>query len=284
MYRQYGIPVRAFPGPAYRSRVLSRTNKWRQAILFPRSSAVPLDFAQDLWAWDVTRYESVPAIRDARARAGLPTDDAAVLADATRDLVLDVIDAAGGMEWAYELPTQSMAEAQTEYDAYVRATSAAAGDGLWSKPQVEQAAYALDAMLAWARSLGDRLRRKPVVTGYRRDQWLVPSLAPGSWKDAIVAARGQLLQSGLAEVEHLANLGLHMQSDRGGTKSADIESGRLVLRFPDPALARVDHRYQLTHTQRRNAETFAADLMGAVGRFMEQLVAALRAHPPTTGT
>jgi hypothetical protein len=78
-----------------------------------------LDFGAELWKWDVSLYESEDGIRTALARAGRPFDDESILFDATRSLLGDVVEAAGGVESAHGRFTRSVASAQQRYEIWV---------------------------------------------------------------------------------------------------------------------------------------------------------------------
>src|SRR5260370_13654575 len=75
---------------------------WIRRITWGEGRSVPLDWGMELWKWDVSLYESVDGIRAALTRAGKSADDDSILFEATHSLVLDVIDAAGGVEQAQQ--------------------------------------------------------------------------------------------------------------------------------------------------------------------------------------
>ena len=62
--------------------------------------------------WDISRYESAEAIAAALRRAGHMFDDELIVFYATHTLLLDVVDAAGGVERSHEQLHQAIARVQ----------------------------------------------------------------------------------------------------------------------------------------------------------------------------
>jgi hypothetical protein len=233
----------------------------------------------ELWKWDVSLYESRDGIVAALRRAGRPFDDDSILFEATRSLLRDVVDAAGGVERSHARLHQAMALAQ---EIWVRWCSEQGempdGTGM-SDPSVEDAWYAVEELLVWARTLDDRLRRPAMAKRYP-DQGLVLALAGGPRRNAVIRARARLRSAGVKEARYLSGLNLHMQSIRAGSKGGTLRLGRIVLPFPDRVSAPVGHRWELTYRDNRDAVSFADDLMAAVERFMDELISAFEQHLP----
>jgi len=253
---------------------------WTRRISFPADRSVSLDWGAELWKWDTTLYDSVPAITEVLRRNGRDFDDDSVLADVTSTLIFDVVDAAGGVEGAFVRLEASLAEAQAILGRLSSTNRETDGAHLGGA-SVEDAWYALEEMLTWARTLDDRLQRESLKKreGYR-NQGLVPALAEGQLRGAAVNARARLRQSAFGEARFLAGLNLHMQSSQSGTKLGLVREGRVVLRFPDRVTQAVSHRFQLTYRDGRDGEAFARTLMAAVERFMEDLIQALTMYGP----
>ncbi|MGV9368018.1 hypothetical protein [Amycolatopsis sp. NPDC003731] len=255
--------------------------QWTKRIMWGEGRTAPLDFGMELWKWDVSLYESADGIRAALVRAGQPVDDDAIIYEATRSLLADVVDAAGGAEQAHQRFQDAVRAIGAQLAQWTESNSSTLTDGMGlGDPTVEAAWYALEEFLVWSRVLSDRLKRKPVIRAYRADQGLIPALADGPRRDALVAARGHLLQSGVEEATNLSNLSLHMQSSQAGSKIGRVRSGEIVLPFPDHVTTRIGHRWQLTYDDGRDAVTFADTLMRAIDRFMEETIAALETHVP----
>lgn len=262
-----------------------------QENCFPRGRpASAAGVGAELWKSDVSFYESADTIAAALARAGKPADDDSVLYRATSSLLRDVIDAAGGVEQSHVRLRGAIACAQDKYDRWSEDFNVPPDStvGL-NDDATEDAWYALEELMIWGRTLDERLRRQSLDRArYPAGQGLIPALAEGARRDAVVNARSRLLAAGLKEARLLAGLNLHMQSLEGGSKGARVRSGRVVLPFPDLVSARVGHRSQLTFNDNRDGLSFADKLMAAVEQFMEDLIYALAAHIPerfkATGT
>lgn len=254
---------------------------WFKRINWGEGRTVSLDFGKELWNWDVLLYESAEGIRTSQIRAGVVPDNNSILFEATRSLVLDVVDAAGGVEQAHERFRKAVEAVRETYLRWSAANPAlfTEGGGM-SDPTVEAAWYALEELLIWARVLDDRLKRRPVQRGQRADQGLIPALADHPRRDAVIAARSRLLNAGLNEASLLSNLSLHMQSSQAGSKRGIIQAGDVVLPFPDRVTKPVSHRWELTYDDRRDAVLFAGSLMVAVEQFMDETIVAFETHLP----
>ncbi|MFI5898446.1 hypothetical protein ACIA5D_51110 [Actinoplanes sp. NPDC051513] len=248
---------------------------------FSPGSSAPLEFGAELWRWDISLYQSAPGVAAALQRAGRDIDDDSIIYRATRTLASDVIDAGGGAESAYERFKRSMSDAYSTYLDWLK-TAPAPPEGVsasWALPELEEAWYAIEDLLAWVRRLEERLERSP-RGGPSEKQGLIPALAEGPRREAVVQARDRLRASCADEARFLSNLNLHQQSVEGGSKVATVVDGRLFLRFPDRVNAVVGHRYQLTFDEGRDAASVADDVVLAVERFMDEMLIAFESNVP----
>ncbi|WP_436495597.1 hypothetical protein [Actinokineospora sp. HUAS TT18] len=241
---------------------------------------MPLDFGKELWKWDVSRFESADGIRESLTRAGGDYDDDSILFEATHTLVLDVVDAAGGVEQAHQRFHNAVGDIHGAYSRVRSKLGDLPEGGGMADPSVELAWYALEELLVWVRAFDDRLTRKAVDRRYKADQGLIPALADGPRRDAIIRARSSLLQGGIREVRYLAGLSIHMQSSQAGSKRSSVRSGAMVLPFPDHVDGPISHRWQLTYSDGRDAVSFADILWRSLERFMEDMIAAFEDHVP----
>jgi hypothetical protein len=258
--------------------------RWQRRRAFGPGRQVPLDFGAELWEQDLSLYESAAGIRAARARAGKEQDEE-LRYTLTNSLLRDVIEAAGGVEYAHERFRRSVNLAQERYDqSAVTGADFEAGPepefGWWSDISLEEAWFALEEMMIWARTLDERLKHQPHDRSRYKAQGLIPALAAGPRREAVEAARSHLRNSYLNEVRQLAALNLHMQSTENGSRLASARSGKLVMRFPDRVTEWVCHRSQLTYDTGRDAASYADGLMAAVERFMEEMFQAFEQHLP----
>jgi hypothetical protein len=257
-----------------------RAWEWLHRIHFGADGrTVSLDWGRELWKWDLSRYESADGIAAALRRAGHPADDDSILFDATHTLLPDVVDAAGGVERAHARLHREMALVQETYVRWSSEVGEMPDGGGMSDRSVEDAWYTVEELLVWARTLDDRLQRPAKEKRYPA-QGLIPALADGPRRDAVLRARDRLRSAGVDEARYLSGLNLHMQSMQAGSKHGRVRSGRIVLPFPDRVTAPVAHRWQLTFSENRDAVSFADGLMMAVERFMDELLSAFEKYLP----
>jgi hypothetical protein len=236
---------------------------------------VPLGSPLEFWNDDLTRYESAEAVRAAEARRGWPADDAIVLHDITSTLISDVINAAGGIEGA----VIRIHEAVDRLSAFAKPLMAAGqlseGDTL-VHPYAEEAWYALEEMTIWCRTLCERLKRE------RRggpDQGLIPAMAEGPARNAVLAARDKHLRP-VMDLRHFANLNLHYQPTVEGSKRAKIVDGVVVVPFPDRVDDPIAHSWELSYSRYRDALTVADEVMTALDWFMDAMLDAFENNIP----
>lgn len=253
--------------------------EWSRRIIHGTGRLVSLDWGKELWKWDVALYESVDGIVASLNRTGRPFDEDSILFEATRSLLTDVVDAAGGLEASIARLHTALDRAQQQYREWSTTAGELPEGGAMMHPATEDAWYAFEESLIWGRTLDDRLRRDPLKRQYP-PQGLIPALADGPRRNAVIAARSRLLNSGLQEARYLAGLNLHMQSVQAGTKAATIHAGRLLLPFPDRVDEPISHRWQLTFTTNRDAASFADHLMESVELFMDEMLGAFEQHVP----
>jgi hypothetical protein len=252
---------------------------WQRRIHFPETSLAPLDFASELWQQDRAMFESAESLKHTYKRIGRDHDAFDICYQATRTLVGDVLDAVGGMEGALLRLDEAIVRARAFYKVGIETHGELMEGGGVSDVSTSDAWYALEEMLMWARALDERLQRDPKARGLP-PQGLVPALAHGPRRSAIVTARSRLLAGPFAEARLLANLNLHVQSTQAGSKSALVRMGDLVLRFPDRIGRRIEHRWELTYNDDRDGVAFALDLWLAVKRFMDDMLRAFEAYVP----
>ena len=203
--------------------------RWSHRIFFGEDRTVSLDWGTELWKWDISRYESPAAIESAFRRIGRAFDNDDLLYYATRTLLTDIVDAAGGVERSYERFRQSMARAQETFEEWERQNGRAFSEDTGiSDGSVEDAWYSIEELIIWTRVLLDRLKRKGVKQGFP-DQGVIPCMAEGPRRDAVIQARSRLLSSAAGEARYLAGLDLHMQPYRAGSKGGRVRSGGLFI-------------------------------------------------------
>jgi hypothetical protein len=154
--------------------------QWQRRIAFGSGRLARLDWGTELWVWDVSAYESADGIRLAKMRQGRTFNDGDVLFEATFTLLKDVVDATGGLEAAHKRFIQAIAAAQDRLDRFIDDTgytkSGPDPEFGWNFSDVtlEDAWYALEEMIIWARTMDDRLKREARDKKRHPDQGLNP--------------------------------------------------------------------------------------------------------------
>ena len=253
--------------------------EWLRRIHFGEGRTVGLYWGMELWKWDASLYETAESIRDALGRKGLDNGRDSVLTEATLRLLDDAVHATSGIELAWTRLHVAMDRLQEAYSGRIAEMAESGTPWHIADPAGEEGWYAVEELLAWARTMADRLRRRAVATGFP-DQGLIPAMADGARRDAVIDAKARLLAGPVGEARYLANLNLHMQSIKRGTPLCTLRSGRIMLPFPDGVTKRVDHSVELTYADDRDAVSFADELMASVERFMDEMIGAFEKHLP----
>jgi hypothetical protein len=122
--------------------------RWSHRIFLGEDRTVPLDWGVELWKWDISRYESTGAIESVFRRTERRFDDDDLLHYATRTLLTDIVDAAGGAERAYERFRESMVRAQETCEHWERQNGHAFSEDTGiSDGSVEDAWYDLEELI-----------------------------------------------------------------------------------------------------------------------------------------
>jgi hypothetical protein len=233
----------------------------------------------ELWKWNPSLFESSGGIVASLSRSSHSIDDDSICFEATRSLLDDVVDAAGGVERALDRLHESIDQVRVFHASAVEQHGQLTeGTGLGG-PAAEDAWYAIEELLVWARALDERLRRPARTKGFP-DQGLIPALADGPRRDAVISARSKMLTTAFGEARYLAGLNLHQQSMQSGTKTAQVRAGDVVLAFPDRVMRPVSHRWELTYRDNRDGMSFADGVFAAIECFMDEMLAAFEMHLP----
>lgn len=239
-----------------------------------RSFRLSLGFGE-LWG-DMAEHPAVPRLQALARTHGGAVDASSIAYRITRSLLLDVIHAAGGIEYTVEKllaaldAVQQWSNEQTfpgpdvpEYEV---------------SPERWDVSFEVGNLVVWPRTLVERLETTVPGSGVRIG--LLPALADGSLKDQVQRFHGEL--AGWVKAEsYLAGYALHLGRLHGGTPTFRRErNGQVRFLLPDRPERRLWSWEEFTYRQNRDARSVAVDLLGRVERFMEGLLTTLEQHVP----
>jgi hypothetical protein len=200
----------------------------------------------------------------------------------TRPLLLDVIHAAGALEYTVE-KIETMLDAieqkQAEEADERRLAFAELGDdpeaaearyGIAS-PRLVEVQYEFINLLMWLRNLGERLER-PGKKGDRESLGLVPALSPEHPIKARVDELCLQMRAGALGDRFLANYAAHASAVPQPWDAAEVVDGRLVVRIPDRPSRWVAGPEEFTFDTGRDLRTCAREAHAAVVAFMDDLI------------
>jgi hypothetical protein len=238
--------------------------------------SIPLALGGEVWddlsdhpAWDWLLRWAQEHDRD--------TDASRLTYYLTRTLVLEVIHAAGAIEYTVERIEVCLDDAQAWVDEHVAPVESTQpepefGMGV-GHPDIEHARIEMANLLGWMHALLDRLERPP-KRGERR-LGLIPSIAA----DYPLRHRLEELHRELAaalEERQLRNFTIHSSTIPHANAGARLLDGeRIVFSIPDRPESPVYLFDQFTWENGRELRSFARSVLSAVEVFMEGFVSAL---------
>ncbi len=284
---------------------LTRLQRWLIRYISRR-----LDFAGEFWSVPQNhpaRKSLRALIANADRRAGVKCTSSDIESSVeyyiTRTLLLDVIDAAGAVEFSVEKLIAAAAAAQTATDAIYGGVLLAhrpSGQTWSTGPEVRVAYLEFTNGLIWTRSLDERmdrgtpsprwlaaLRRLPLV-GRRftipARVGLVNCLAPGQLRDDVERSFTEFRRR-TADARALANYSLHAALVPGGGTPRGLvaDDGRIILRIPD-SRRRYEIFDEFEYRENREALAYAKELLAAVEKLVDEMLDAFdRARPARFG-
>jgi hypothetical protein len=227
----------------------------------------------ELWA-DLSAHPATPRLQSLAQTHGRSLDSSDATYYLTRSLLLDVIHAAGGVEYTVEKLLDALDVVQQWSDASPLVGPAPVKYEV--APERWDVSFEVSNLVVWARILRDRLQddtqRKGVKIG------LLPALAAGELKDQVQGFYNELANWVEAET-YLAGYTLHIGRLHGGTPVLQREpDGHVRFLLPDRPGSRVWSWEELTYRQNRDARSVAVDLLQRIERFMDGLLSSLELH------
>jgi hypothetical protein len=236
-----------------------------------------LGIGSELWA-DVSAHPAAARLEALERAHGRSPDASSIAFSITRSLLLDVIHAAGGIEYTVEKLLIALDVVQQWADDHVSQPRQSLEYGSWVSAERWDVSFEVSNLVVWARTLVERLEAKAPGSDVRIG--LLPALTDGDLKDQVKGFRDELIRWVEAE-GWLAGYALHIGRLHGGTPSLRLESdGRVRFLLPDRPGSRVWSWEEFTYQQDRDARTVAVALLTRVERFMEDLLTIFEHHVP----
>jgi hypothetical protein len=232
----------------------------------------------ELWA-DVSAHPAAAKLQ-AIPRPHLERfDDRGITFRITRLLLLDVIHAAGGVEYTVKKLLAALDVVQQWTDERSVPGQPSEYDVV---PELWDVSFEVSNLVVWARTLNKRLQddSRAREQGVKTKIGLLPALADGDLKDQVKRFRDQLANWTKAE-SWLAGYALHIGRLHGGGPVLHRgPDGRVRFLLPDPPKRKnwIWSSEEFTHRQNRDAETVAVDLLDRVERFMDGLLTSFEQH------
>jgi hypothetical protein len=195
---------------------------------------------------------------------GVPREPAALDRGPVMDALREIVDAAGGLEYARESLLRTVELAQQEYDQLVILPH----PPTWAGVHTPRVYYEFSNAVAWTRTVKDRIedRLRPSV---RADAALWDRL-----KDIRRNAAGPQLE----DARLLAKCGLHKFTPPYANAPATVDNGVLLYPVVDRIVNAEDFRANLMFNLGRHVVSVSEDYLAAVTRLVDGLLQVF--YPP----
>lgn len=193
----------------------------------------------------------------------------------TESLLVDVVDAACGIERAAALLQVHTRETQAWVDQYLRPQfdSAAPGSSVAAQ-DVRSTSHALTDLYWWVRCFTERVVREDRRNRRRYKVGLLPAIADGSLRQRVQSAFDEF-QGEMLGARETANYAGHHSAIPEPGASAQVAPDFLVsMRVPDPPDRNVYSYRLLTFANGLSAVEFADHCMRTVAKFMDLVITA----------
>ena len=253
---------------------------WMKRVKFSEVAKAPLGFGSEYWISTASHYEGWTDLRDRLNSLGRQALKRDIAVELSSNLLEEVVVAAGGVEQAVE----SLRRCKGVIEQYARE------HGVRSQPGVPQGlatvdtvevAYLFANVMAWSRSVVERVERRPLNRKHFGDQGLLPALKPKRLKKRVETLFDTIRDGPVGETRRLANFTLHTALVRSPHSGIELlPSGEVVLPIPDAPSRPVTHWILLTWHDARDGFAFADELWTSIETFIEGLLDAFEASIP----
>jgi hypothetical protein len=260
--------------------VLERMSEWTKQVHFSTDQRkAPLGFGSEYWDLKAEHYRGWESLRDRLKALGRKSSKREIALDLSRDLLNDVVVAAGGVENAVLRLRTTKRQIEREIRRANLKPTAGVPHGYSSASTVE-ASYAFADLLTWTRAVVERLDRPSKQTGVP-NQGLVPALRPKRLSSRAVELLTDLRSGPVGRTRTLANFTLHSAMLRSPQSGVNVEpSGRVRLPIPDRPSKPVDHWLLLEWTEESGGFELAEEIWGCIQIIVDGLLEAFERAVP----
>lgn len=258
----------------------TKLNQWTRRVTFPDVAAAKLGFGVEYWNMDPAQYEGSEQLATRLKSLGRNPKKRDLAYDLCSHLLDDVVVAAGGVENSIQRLRSAIKDLQAITSRLELRAQGGIPHGL-SDPAAVVAWYAFADLLAWSRTLVERMERSPGDRRNFREQGLIPALKPKRLKARCEKLLSTLRSGPVGQSRYLANFILHTALVNHPYSGVRIDArGSVILPVPDLPSQRVSHWYALTWTQEQDGLVLAEQIGQSVQRFMDDLISAFEKSVP----
>jgi hypothetical protein len=256
-----------------------RYYRWRRRLINPVGS-LPLDFGDELWEPQPDHPAGEWLRERAEARGETP-ERSDLDYELTRDLLPDLLHAAGGIEHTVAKIKDALTIAKAEAaEIHQGEPPLESGRRHICTLATEDALFEMGNLFSWTKALADRIDRPAMGKGRRGQRLgLLPAIRRNTTPCvAAMDAYEKLKTTALDQAtRHLVNFSGHAGAIPWAGAGAEVPDDGVEIRLPDPPSNFVEIRGQFTHAGRRDLESFADELLAAVSTFVDELLDAFEA-------
>jgi len=173
-----------------------------------------------------------------------------------RDALIEIVDAAGGVEFSREEFYRVASIGQKEFD------ESGSPSENWGGATTPAAYYAFQNAVNWTRTVKDRFEER-LLKAIGHDQDL---------KKTVQRIRQETAGPQLEDARELAGCGLHRLTPPYPGSGAKVKGGKLIYPIPDRVDNKDDFRANLRFDRGRHAEALVEEYWEAVNHFMDRLL------------
>ncbi|HKE40991.1 MAG TPA: hypothetical protein VKG21_14215 [Casimicrobiaceae bacterium] len=246
----------------------------------PTVALASLGFAGEYWQSNPRLYEGYEQLQQLYKSLGRKVSSSDVAYQLSRNLLSEVLVAAGGIEGALMRLRAAIAELQVWVVDNQLKAQPGIPQGLGHAAAVD-AWFAFAELLMWSRTLVERMERRASSPKKFPKQGLLPALKPKRLKSRCEKIFAILQHSPVGQCRTLANFVLHTGLVNHPHTGARLEpSGAIVLPIPQLPIRPVAHWYLFSWQPGHDGVVLAEEMWRHVQIFVDDLLAAFEKAAP----